>query len=126
MKLLKGEKAALIITALFFVLIMGYWLGGRSGEADTVITEFAVRSNAEIYEETVAAADTGKALKRININSCTKEELESLPGIGPELAERIIEFRRQNGGFKTIEDITKVRGIGAATYEDIYRLICTQ
>ena len=126
MKLLKSEKAALIITALFLVLVVGFGLGGRGNDAEVVVTEFAVKSNSELYEQTAASGDKENETERININTCTKQQLETLPGIGPVLAERIIEFRDENGGFKTIEDITKVSGIGAAIYEDIYRLICTQ
>ena len=126
MKLMKSEKWVLIITALFLVLILGFGIGSCSKDADVVITEFSVRSNAEIYEQSAVASKAENIPARININTCTKEDLESLPGIGPALAERIIEYRRQNGSFKTIEDITKVSGIGAAIYEDIYRLICTQ
>ena len=126
MKLMKSEKWALIITALFLMLILGVGIGSCSKDADVVQTEFSVRSNAEIYEQSVAVSKTENASVRININTCAKEELESLPGIGPVLAERIIEFRRQNGSFKTVEDITKVSGIGAAIYEDIYKMICTQ
>ncbi|MBE7016856.1 MAG: ComEA family DNA-binding protein [Ruminococcaceae bacterium] len=128
MKLLKSEKAALLITVLFLVLALGFALGGRSRDTSVVETEFAVKSSGDIYLQEISS--TGKmpnaATALININTCTKEQLESLPGIGPILAERIIEFRRQNGGFKTIEDITKVQGIGASVYEDIYRMICTQ
>ena len=126
MKLMKSEKWALIKTALFLALILGVGVGSCIRDADVVLTEFSVRSNAEIYEQNAAVSQTENTSARININTCTKEELESLPGIGPVLAERIIEYRKQNGSFKTIEDITKVRGIGAAIYEDIYRLICTQ
>ena len=125
MKLLKSEKAALIITALFLVLVVGFGLGGRGNDAEVVTTEFAVKSNSELYEQTAADGKENETV-RINLNTCTKQQLETLPGIGPVLAERIIEFRDENGGFKTIEDITKVSGIGAAIYEDIYRLICTQ
>ena len=48
MKLLKSEKWALMITALFLVLALGVGLGGRSRDADVVLTEFAVRSNSQI------------------------------------------------------------------------------
>ena len=116
----------MIITALFLVLVVGFVLGGRGNDAEVVVTEFAVKSNSELYEQTAASGDNENETERININTCTKQQLETLPGIGPVLAERIIEFRNKNGGFKTIEDITKVSGIGAAIYEDIYRLICTQ
>lgn len=126
MKLLKSEKWALMITALFLMLALGIGLGSRSKDADVVVTEFAVRSNSQIYEQSGIASKTESAGVRVNINTCTKQELESLPGIGPVLAERIIEYREKNGKFKTIEDITKVSGIGAAIYEDIYRNICTQ
>ncbi len=60
---------------------------------------------------------------KININTATQAELESLPGIGPSLAQRIIAYREQNGPFKTIEDIQKVKGIGPATFERIKDLI---
>lgn len=115
----------MIITALFLVLVVGFGLGGRGNDAEVVTTEFAVKSNSELYEQTAADGKENETV-RINLNTCTKQQLETLPGIGPVLAERIIEFRDENGGFKTIEDITKVSGIGAAIYEDIYRLICTQ
>ena len=51
------------------------------------------------------------------------KELVSLPGIGPTLAQRIIDYREQNGLYKTIEDIQKVKGIGPAIFEKIRKLI---
>ena len=59
----------------------------------------------------------------IDINIASAEELESLPGIGPTTAQKIIEYREQNGPFLNIEDIINVSGIGPGTYERIKDLI---
>ena len=48
----------------------------------------------------------------ININTASQSQLENLPGIGPVMASRIIDYRSQNGEFKTLEDLEKVKGIG--------------
>lgn len=53
----------------------------------------------------------------ININTAGAAELDKLPGIGPALAQRIIDYRENIGSFSTIEDITKVSGIGPAMFE---------
>ena len=55
----------------------------------------------------------------ININTATQTELETLNGIGPSLATKIIEYREENGDFESIEDIKNVSGIGDTKYENI-------
>ena len=60
---------------------------------------------------------------RIDLNRAAPEELMSLPGIGPALAARIVESRRREGLFLTLEDLLRVRGIGPATLERIKELV---
>lgn len=62
-----------------------------------------------------AARQSGK----ININSASQAELESINGVGPKTAQSIIEYRRQNGNFARIEDIMNVRGIGPKKFESM-------
>jgi competence protein ComEA len=52
----------------------------------------------------------------ININTATQAQLESLPGVGPKAAERILEYRKQNGHFKKVEDLMNVKGFGEKTF----------
>lgn len=73
-----------------------------------------------IIEDTHANANT----KLININTATQTELETLTGIGPSLALKIINYRKENGKFKTIEDIKNVSGIGDSKFEAIKNEIC--
>lgn len=55
----------------------------------------------------------------VNINTANQEQLDALPGIGPALAQRIIEFRETNGPFKSVQDLQKVPGIGAKKFEQL-------
>lgn len=56
---------------------------------------------------------------KISLNRSTAADFDSLPGIGPALAERIVEYRSNSGGFKSIEEITSVSGIGAKLFSQI-------
>ena len=67
-----------------------------------------------------------KATDKININTASESELDTLPGIGPSTALKIIKYREENGKFKSIEDIKEVSGIGESKYEQIKDLIKIQ
>ncbi|SUA20804.1 ComE1 [Neisseria gonorrhoeae] len=54
------------------------------------------------------------SLAAVNINAASQQELEALPGIGPAKAKAIAEYRAQNGAFKSVDDLIKVKGIGPA------------
>ena len=60
---------------------------------------------------------------KVNINTATQTELETLPGIGPSTASKIVSYRKENGKFKSIEEIKKVNGIGESKYKKIKELI---
>lgn len=84
----------------------------KDGEQIYVEPPVIAVSNQRIAPVRVAKRRSGP----ININRATAGELDTLPGIGPVLASRIIEYRKTNGPFITIEDLQKVSGIGSAKF----------
>lgn len=75
-----------------------------------------VHSAFEIFEEEIIP-------EKVNLNTASLEELESLPKIGTVIANRIIEYRKTHGRFQSIEEITRVKGIGPKTFEKIKEMI---
>jgi competence protein ComEA len=67
-----------------------------------------------------AASATGPAL---NLNTASVAQLEALPGVGARVAQRIVEYRTKNGGFKKVEDLMKVQGIGERSFLRLKPLI---
>jgi competence protein ComEA len=83
-------------------------------------TDNANLSGVKIY---IPKAGEKEEPQKIDINRAEAWLLEALPGIGETLAQRIIDYRQKNGGFRSITELTKVEGIGPATYEQIKHLI---
>ena len=77
-------------------------------------------TNLDIYNN---SSNTRKKNNKVNINTATKEELDTLPGIGESTANKIISYREEKGNFKSIEEIKEVSGIGDSKYEQIKNLI---
>lgn len=74
--------------------------------------------------ENIIIEDISSNTSLVNINTATQTELETLTGIGPSTALKIIKYREENGKFKTIEDIKNVSGIGESKFEAIKDDIC--
>ena len=125
------------VTALFAVFTLGIFLGRSSG-GDVYISpdipDAAVAQTANTGTAAVSTVPTSQPpsdstaaiVFPLDLNSATVEMLEALPGIGPVLAKRIVEYRDINGPFRSIGELTKVEGIGQKKLEDILELIFIQ
>jgi competence protein ComEA len=76
-----------------------------------------------VFSLASAYAQSAAPKAKVNINTASASELETLPRVGPKVAQRIIDFRTKNGNFKKVEEIMKVQGIGEKVFENIRDLI---
>jgi competence protein ComEA len=83
-----------------------------------IVTSFTAAA-----QQSPGAAQAAAAKNTINLNTATAEQLETLPGVGPKTAERIIEYRTKSGGFKRIEDLMNVKGIGEKSFLKLKPLV---
>ena len=113
-KLTGTERFLLGLTALFAAAMLLTWL----------LTPHASQGDYTI--EAVPPAEKAETLRAVNINTAGADELESLPGIGPVLAQRIVDYRTEHGPFRSAEELTQVEGIGRATMESIQDHIITE
>lgn len=98
---------AVAVAAVFFTA--GYFSGrGRAGDV-----------NVTVSPRLSSPAPEGAGEVRIDLNTATRWELMSLPGVGETYADRIIAYREEHGGFDTVEELMEVRGIGKSLFENV-------
>lgn len=90
----------------------------RKGESVAVERRVGSVSSSGVSVR-VSAERTEPPQGKININTASAEQLESLPGVGPATARAILEYRKQNGGFQSVDELIEVRGIGPKKLEQI-------
>jgi comEA protein len=73
--------------------------------------------------EAVAGQQSAAGKAKVNINSAGLNELQALPRIGPKIAQRILDFRKEHGPFKRVEELMKVKGIGEKMFGSLKDLI---
>lgn len=94
----------LMMTMIVFVsILIGFFLGRNTGRSPIQISKLP---------ESSGSGSTTEPVQRININTADVDKLQEIPGIGAVLAQRIIDFRNENGPFQTVSELTRVDGIG--------------
>ena len=107
-KLTATEWVLLLLAGVFLagILVMHFFPGNRQQESGYTVTTQRQGQEAVLPE-------------KINLNTATASQLETLDGIGPKLAQRIIDDREANGPFASVDDLDRVSGIGPATVENL-------
>ena len=119
----KPVNLLVVITCVFAAFLGGFHLGRRLNRSPVHIYQATAPADAapEPPEtETEPEPETAPAITGpLNINTATAEQLDTLPGIGPVLAQRIVDYRTANGGFRAVEELLNVSGIGNAKLMEI-------
>ena len=119
----KPVNLLVVITCVFAAFLGGFHLGRRLNRSPVHIYQATAPADAapEPPEtETEPEPETAPAITGpLNITTATAEQLDTLPGIGPVLAQRIVDYRTANGGFRAVEELLNVSGIGNAKLMEI-------
>lgn len=120
----KNEQRVFLFLALVFLagvaikIYNTYVIPPAEQQFDYTLTDsvFHEHSKALLHD---SAAGVASLHRRINLNTATKTELMTLPGIGETTAERILLHREENGVFKSVNELKNVKGIGAKKFEKL-------
>jgi competence protein ComEA len=89
----------------------------------TVITLFVLTAGDIVFAQKAGGKSAAAAPAVVNLNTATATQIATLPGVGEKAAQRIIEYREKNGGFKKIEELMNVKGIGEKSFLKLKPLI---
>lgn len=125
-KQVRGFIAVSLVFVLFIVGLFAVRNFGRSRFSSlTLRSETATATTDPTHAET-SDTKTSVPSEPININTATPEQLDTLPGIGPALAQRIIDYREANGPFTSVNQLMDVSGIGEKRMEAIWDLVTVE
>lgn len=113
----KAKFWMICVTGMFICVMIGFFLGRNSQSAYTKVDN-AIQSQTESSQENPSIKDG-----RVDLNTATSLQLQMLPGIGETLAERIIAYRAEAKGFKNVEELMNVSGIGEKKFLQVKDLI---
>ena len=121
-----GISLLLLITIIFSVFSAGFFMGrnqNRNTVSVSLPSEFMTLPSVTTEPERAAEEEARVITFPISINDADMESLMALPGIGEVLAQRILDFRTENGAFSAPEELLNVEGIGKKRLEEILDLI---
>ena len=120
-----GTICLLLIACMMLAFVGGFFLGRNTDHAQVQISNLS--TGAPVTDPSGASRATDHSDSALNfplnINTATREQLMTLPNIGPVIADRIIAFRDKYGDFKNVLDLGKVEGIGKKTLEPLLDLV---
>lgn len=114
-----GRRACLVAAALGLVAAMGGTWSTRGAAAAPNATTSVATADPEPPHKVNKSALGGK----LNLNTATEEQLMMLPTVGPSKAERVVAWRKKNGGFKRVADLRRVKGFGYRTFKRLEPLL---
>ena len=127
MKLKWYELLLGCVTLVFIALLIGFLIGRGNGGGVVISTqkepENITSSRSEPEENVRSLPVAEESLFPVDINTATAKQLTAVPGIGEVLAERIVEYRSENGAFSSVYDLTAVKGIGEKNLEEMLEYI---
>ena len=119
----------MVFAALVVAFAYNWNYVGKGDSREVVSFQYTTSKKAPINTENGGGPSGASSLNitdKINLNTATLEQLDSLPGIGPSKAQAIIDYREKESIFTKPEDIKKVSGIGDKTYEQIKDMITVE
>lgn len=106
------------IACLLAGIALGFFVGRNMSRTPVQIHTLPAASQATQPTQPPASGS-------VNINTADVAELQTLPGIGPVLAQRIVDYRQSRGGFETVGELANVSGIGTGKLEEIWDYVTT-